>query len=133
MEKIKHLVKKYPKNSNRQRRISKNKVNDSTDSTKRTKIESLIDIEELKKYLLKKYSNNINDETIIIKDDNTVDLQFSYKDVENISERKCLEETKFFSGQINVILETCKHEHNLAALHQLQQSCIRMVGKMRKY
>ena len=137
IEKIKHLTKKYPKISNHQRRISKNKVNtgatNTDDTTKRTTIESLTDMEKLKNAILNTYQKDICEELVIIKDNTTVNLQFSYEDVGNISQINCLEQIKFVSAQITGILETCKHEHNLPALHQLQQSCIRMVGKMRKY
>ena len=88
MEKIKHLEKKYPKISNRKRKASKNKSNlgvdnststsESVDSTKSTKIESLIDIEVIKKDILEKYSTNTSDTTIILKN-NPVNLLFTYR------------------------------------------------------
>ena len=81
-------------------------------------VESLIDIEKLKNEILNTYSRDTNNESVIVKDKATVDLQFTYEDVGKITQNKCLEEINFFSTQITRILETCKHEHNLTSLHQ---------------
>ena len=144
-DKIAHLIKKYPRISNRrQKRNKSNNIikaakddNSEVDKSIDT-IESLIDIENIKAKILNDLNNKqITDkeisETAFINDEKEVNLNMSYEDINNINDKRCLEQSKFFTDQIDKIIKSCKHEHNSKALETLQQCSIRIVGKVRKH
>ena len=130
-KKIEHLKTKYPKNN--VRKHPKNKILKSKGGNVKNiselQIKNLVDAENFKKKVI--VIDLLEDEPneIFINDDEPI-KSFSSKDVSNITRNKTLEEVKFFSCNVEIILSECKHLHNYKVINDLKICCQQMIDKM---